>query len=316
MAVPTNTVTAFAAIGNREDLSDMIYNIDPSDTPFLSALKKVKASNPIHEWQTDSLRAGAANRKIEGDDVTASAFVPTVRLRNYCQLQTEGVSVSDTQSAANPAGRGGEFSYQVAKKMKELKLDMEFALVQNQASNDGGAGTGRASAGVESWLTTYTSVGSGTAQTTPGYVAGVVAAPTDSTITGAFTEASLKTVLANIYVNGGKPDTIMVPPGVKQTFSGFTGRVDVVNGGDVNKLVASVDVYQSDFGTLKIVPNREMRAKTALILDFDYLALATYRPVTVKPLARTGDAEKAYMSTEFCLQVSNQKASGKITDIS
>ena len=152
MAVPTNTVTTFSAIGNREDLANIIYDISPMDTPFLSQAAKSRASAVYHEWQTDALEAASANRKIEGDDATAATFVATTRVGNYCQISSKTISVSGTQRAVNAAGRADEFSYQLAKRGREIKRDMEFALTRNQGSSAGGTGTARSLASLESWL--------------------------------------------------------------------------------------------------------------------------------------------------------------------
>ncbi|MCA3169598.1 MAG: DUF5309 family protein, partial [Burkholderiales bacterium] len=125
MPAPTNTVTTFSAIGNREDLADIIYNISPMDTPFLSQAAKTRASAVYHEWQTDALEAAGANRRIEGDDATANTFVATTRVGNYCQISSKTISVSGTQRGVNAAGRADEFSYQLAKRGREIKRDME-----------------------------------------------------------------------------------------------------------------------------------------------------------------------------------------------
>ena len=143
MAVPSNTVTAHSAIGNREDLVDIIYDISPTETPFQSGISKNSAKAVYHEWQTDALEAAAANRQIEGDDSTANTFAATTRVGNYCQISKKVVSVSGTQRAVDSAGRADEYSYQVAKRGLEMRRDMQFALTQNQASSAGGAGTAR-----------------------------------------------------------------------------------------------------------------------------------------------------------------------------
>ena len=152
MTTPTNTVTTYSAIGNREDLASIIYDISPMDTPFLSQAAKSRASAVYHECQTDALDAAGANRQIEGDDATANTFVATTRVGNYCQISSKTISVSGTQRAVNPAGRADELSYQLAKRGREIKRDMEFALTRSQGSSAGGTGTARSLASLESWL--------------------------------------------------------------------------------------------------------------------------------------------------------------------
>jgi hypothetical protein len=318
MAVPTNTVTTFSAIGNREDLANIIYDISPMDTPFLSQAAKSRASAVYHEWQTDALEAAGANRKIEGDDATAATFVATTRVGNYCQISSKTISVSGTQRAVNAAGRADEFSYQLAKRGREIKRDMEFALTRNQGSSAGGTGTARSLASLESWLATNkTSVGTGTAQTTPGFSSGTVIAPTDSTVQGTFTRASLNDVIQKCWTEGGDPKIIMVGPFNKTVASSFANIATLyknVNPGQQGEILAGADLYVSDFGQHQIVPNRFQRDRTVLVLDMEYLGVATLRDMETMPLAKTGDADRTQLLTEFTLVVKNEKASGKVTD--
>lgn len=254
MALPTNTWSSFSAVGNREDLAEAIYDISPMDTPLASGISKVSASSVYHEWQSDTLRAAAANIALEGDDATGYTITPTTRLGNYCQISQETVVVSGTQRAVNTAGRRDEYTYQTLKSGNQLKRDMELALTQNQASSAGGIGTGRALASLESWLATNkTSVGTGTAQTTPGFSGGTVAAPTDSSVAGALTKASIDDVIQKCWTNGGAPDTIMCGPANRTNISGFTGistlQTTAESSGDI-ALIGGVDMYKSNFGIL------------------------------------------------------------------
>lgn len=318
MAVPTNTVLSFSAIGNREDLADIIYDITPTDTPFLSRASRNKASAVYHEWQTDALEAAGTNRKIEGDDATANTFVASTRVGNYCQISQKVLSVSGTQRAVSSAGRADEYSYQASKRGREIKRDMEYALVRNQASSAGGAGTARSLAGLESWLATNkTSVGTGTAQTTPGFASGTVVAPTDSSVAGSFTKASLDDVIQKCWTQGGDPKIIMVGPHNKTQASGFAGiatQYKDVKSSDRVTIIGSADAYASDFGEHMIIANRFQRDQTVLVLDMDYLGVSVLRDMKIEPLAKTGDSTKAMMTTEFTLEVKNQAASGKVTD--
>jgi len=318
MTAPTNTVTTYSAIGNREDLANIIYDISPMDTPFLSQAAKSRASAVYHEWQTDALEAAGANRKIEGDDATAATFVATTRVGNYCQISSKTISVSGTQRAVNPAGRADELSYQLAKRGREIKRDMEYALTRNQASSAGGTGTARSLASLESWLATNkTSVGTGTAQTTPGFSSGTVAAPTDSTVQGTFTRAALNDVIQKCWTEGGDPKIIMTGPFNKTIASGFSNIATLyknVAPGQQGEILAGADLYVSDFGQHQIVPNRFQRDRTVLVLDMEYLGVATLRDMETMPLAKTGDADRTQLLTEFTLVVKNEKASGKVTD--
>lgn len=319
MTVPANTVLTYSVTGNREDLADVIYDISPMDTPFLSEAAKYTADAVYHEWQTDSLDAAAANRQLEGDDATANTLSPTTRVGNYCQISSKVVQVSGTQRKVDSAGRADEFSYQVAKRGRELKRDMERALTQNQASSAGGAGTARSSASLESWLSTnYVSAGTGTAQTVPGFSSGTVAAPTDSTIAGTFVKADLDTAIQNCWTEGGDPKIIMVGPHNRTQISGFAGistlQTDAQAGQDVT-LMGAVDFYKSNFGTLKVVPNRFQRDETAFVLDMEYLGVSTLRNMEIDPLAKTGDSDKSLLICEYTLRVNNEAASAQVRDL-
>lgn len=319
MALPTNTITTYSVIGNRESLSDIIYSTSPTDTIFLSNVdRSAKATGKYHEWIVDDLAAAGSNAKLEGDDATAAALTAGVRVGNYCQISSKTVVVAGTQEAVDSAGNVGSMSYQIAKVAKELKRDMEYALVRNQASAAGGIGTARTSAGLESWLSSnYISVGTGTAQTTPGFSAGIVAAPTDSTIAGTFTEASLKSALLKAYNNGGNPTMLMVSARNKQVASAFTGIATQYkdNKNEPAAIVGAADIYISDFGQLSIVANRFMRDTTAIAVDFDYVKVAYLRDMQLHDLAKTGDAEKKQLLCEFTLQMSSEKAHCKVVDV-
>lgn len=320
MTVPTNTVTQYATVGDREDLTDMIYDISPTETPFMSGISRDSAKAVYHEWQTDALEAAASNLAIEGDDPTAKTFAATTRVGNYCQISQKTVIVSGTARAIDQAGRADELAYQVAKRGRELKRDMEFSLTQNQASSAGGAGTARALAGLESWLATNkTSDGvSASGATTPGFSSGTVAAPTDASTAGTFEKASLDAVIKECWTQGGDPTVIMVGPHNRTVVSGFTGISTLetrADGGSDVTLVGAVDFYKSNFGILKVVPNRFQRDATAFVLDMDYWCVSFLRPMQMDELAKTGDSEKRQMLCEFTLKSKNEASSGKITDL-
>lgn len=319
MTVASGTFQTFQAVGNREDLEDDIWDVSPTETPFANMIKKGKATATRHEWQTDALAAAATNANVQGDEAVINTVTPTVRLSNLCQILDKVVAVSGTQEVVDKAGRASEMARQTTKMMKELKRDLEYALIRNQASTAGAAGTAATLASVESWLATNkTSVGSGTAQTTPGYASGSVAAPTDSTAAGTLTEAHLKATIAQIWAAGGDPTVIMVGPKTKQkisTFSGVATRFRNVPEGRQAQIISGVDLYVSDFGEHKIIPNRFMRDQNVLLLDMDYWELARLRPTQAWPLAKTGDSDKKQMLMEVTLVSRNELASGKITDI-
>lgn len=311
MALPTSTFSTYTAIGNREDLIDKIYKTSPTETPLLSQMERVKATAVNHEWQTQALEAAdTSNAVLEGDDAITNAATPTVRLGNIAQISDKVPRVSGTQQAVDHAGRGNEMDYQIALKTQELKIDMEAILFgTNQAKNSGAAATARTTASVLSWLKTNTSE----AGTDPSAADGT-ATRTDGT-QRAFTEAFLKTVLQSAWTNGGKPDTIAAGGFNKQVFSTFTGRSTPMEESKSKKIVASVDVYEGDFGTQKVMACRNIRTRDVLVLDMDMWALATLRNMKMKDLAVTGDSQRVQIIAEYALEARNEKSSGGIFDL-
>jgi hypothetical protein len=313
MALPTNTFPTYSAIGNREDLSDMIYRIDPTDTPFMSAAEREKASAVNHEWQTQALASvNTSNAVLEGDDAVTDAVTVTVRLGNICQISDKVARVSGTQQAVEHAGRDNEMAYQEMLKGLELKRDMESILVgTNQAKNAGAAATARTTASVLSWIKTNTSKAGSDPSAADG-----TGTRSDGT-QRAFTEAQLKTVLAAIWESGGKPDTIYTGSFNKQVFSTFTGRSTPMEQASSKKIVASVDAYESDFGKLKVVPNRFQRSRDVLVLQSEMWAVAYLngRKMVSINLAKTGDSERRQILSEYNLVARNEKSSGGVFDL-
>lgn len=324
MAVPAGTYQAFSAVGIREDFTDRIYDISPTETPFLTMCKRVDASNPSnHEWQRDALTAAnTANAQIEGDDASNGTSTPTTRLKNPLQISSKYAIVSGSNNAANHAGANKQMAYQLMKRTQELKRDMEAILTANHGSSAGGTGTARQLAAAEAWLSVNrTSLGTGTAQSTPGYVTstGLVTAPTDSTVAGTFVVSALKAVIRACWTNGGSPSVIMTGPFNKTQVSGFTGIATLYREASATangtRIIGAADVYVSDFGEHRIVPNRFMRDQTCLVLDMDYWAVAYLRKFEQIEIARTGDSLKRMVLSEYTLECRTELASGKVTDL-
>jgi hypothetical protein len=310
-APPTNTFETFAAIGNREDLTDVIYNISPTDTPGISSFETTEATATLHEWQTDSLAAASATNQVEeGLDATTDAVTVTVRLTNDCEISDKVPRVSGTQQAVMKAGRGDELEYQIAKMAKELKTDMEKSVFKNTAKTAGSSGTARVLGGVPTWLTSNLSEGSG-ATTSTGLGANARTGGTER----AYTEVMLKEVLRECFDNGGDPDKIHVGAFNKQTMSGFAGNATREVGAADRQLYAAIDIYDSDFGELQIVPNRFSGNGTAFILQSDLWAIAYLRQFQLHSLAKTGDSERKQLLVEYTLESRNQKGSGAVYDL-
>ena len=311
MAIVANTYTSYDTIGIREQLDDMIYNIAPTDTPFMSGIKKGKAQNIYFEWQTDTLAAAANNAQLDGDDVASfTAVVPTSRIGNRTQISRKVFLVSATEQAILKAGRKDEVAYLTALKIKELKRDQETALTQNTTAVTGTTGVARQTRGLEGWVATNSSLGVGGANPNPG----TNTAPTDGT-QRAFSETILRAGLLAAFTAGGNPDTLMVGPGNRQVVSTFTGNATRFKKAEDSTLNSTISVYISDFGELKVVPNRFQRNRTAFALQMDMWELMMLRSYDTVELAKTGDADKRMIVVEYGLKANQEAASAALRDL-
>ena len=323
----TTTYQTVRQVGRREDLNDDIADISPEETPFYTTVAEGPPATQVKvEWQTDALASASATGLVEGADAAYLTATPTARIGNFTQINGKAVIVSETANAVSTAGRAEELAYQVAKRGRELKRDLETALTQNRASNAGASATARAAASFEAWITTNDSRGSGgaTAGAQGGYTAaGTVTAATDASSSGqrTFTEARLKSVIRLCWASGGQPTTIMVGPVNKQrasAFSGITTKYTDFNNPNTpaqNAIVAAADIYLSDFGKLTVVPNRFSRERSALLIDWKYWKMSWLRKIKLRPLAKTGDAEKRQLICEWTLISRNEAASGILADL-
>lgn len=314
MAQPTNTFDSYDAVGIKEDLSDVIYNVTPEETPFYSKSKKSKASNTFVEWQTDTLRASAANAHIEGDATTANARSATSRLGSYTQIFKNAVVVPDTDEGLSKAGRGREIAYQVLKTAKEQKLDIEKALFDNNARVAGNGSTARELAGAPAWLITNTSFGANEGADPTGD--GTDARTDETTTLLAFSQARFDSVMQSIWEEGGKPDTVYLSAFQMNVALGFTGnnnqRSTVQAGGE--RVIKSLAVYVTPWGTVEFMPSRENRSRDVFIMQDNMWEVAVLRPTKNVELAKTGDNTTRQVVTELTLKCLNEKASGGIFD--
>jgi len=295
MAIPTNTRETYGAVGIREDLSNIIYNISPEDTPFMSSIGKSSCDNTYFEWQIDALDGGADNFHVEGDDATAIAVTEPERVGNYTQISSKTVRSSGTAEAVDFAGRKSTQAYQMAKRAKELKLDMEHMLLAlNTAPTAGSSGTARKTGSVGAWITSN--------------VIAASAAPD---------EADIRAMMEQCWEAGAKPTVLMCDGVIKQQISALSQSVSELRTAANDKspayVVAAVDIYVSDFGNLQMVPNRLMPASTAYFLDYEYWDIAYLRPFMTHDIARTGDSVAQQLLVEFGLRSKNEEANGKIT---
>lgn len=318
MTIAGNTFTSYSAKGIREELADIIYNVSPTETPFITKAARGKISNTFFEWQTDALAtASTANAQLEGDDITSyDAVTPTVRLGNYAQIARKTAVVSDTQDALDLAGRKEELAYQITKKSAELKRDVASQLLDNIACVAGNTTMARVTGSLLAFI--KTNVDKASDGTVPVYTT----TPSDVWTNGtqrAFTETILKNVMQQCFTSGANVTDLLVGAWVKQVASAFAGiaalRMNMTTA-KAASVIGSADVYLSDFGELRITANRFQRGRDAFFLDYDYVSVDYLRPFSQKPLAKTGDAEKRLIVVEYGLRVKNEKALGVAVDLS
>lgn len=314
MATVTGQLKDASIVGKPRDLMGMIFDIAPTDTPFLSMCGKSSASQTLHEWQTDDLAAPGENSRVEGAETTVFQASMTEELNNKTQILSKAVNVSGTAQAVDQAGVDDQYARQLARRTKELKKDLEYALMQNKLARADNGTNGRLMTGLPCWLKTSVDLGDGGAVATDSAVAteGTLRVPT---------EAMLKQVLADIYTEGGNPETVMMAPDIRVTMS------EILNGGatrmenvDKQKVTATIDVYVSDFGTVKLVPNRVQAnvpysQNCAFVLDPDYWKVAYLRGFKEEKLAKTGDSDKSHILVECTLEARQPKSSGMIADL-
>ena len=304
MAQPTNTYDSYDGVNSiREDLADVIFNISPTETPFMSNASKGTAKNTLHEWQTDSLADVAVNAQIEGDDYTGQARSATSRLTNYTQISSKSVTISGTDDAVDNAGMNTQMAYQLAKMGKEIKRDMENAMIGiEQAKVAGNATTARKSASVGTWygpasgINNYSKNGSPSAVPV-GTGATAIAGGTNRT----YTEALLTAGLLQAFTLGGEPDTVLMSPSHKQLASAFNGVATKYKDASDKVSIGTTDIYVSDFGEVAFVPDRFQNANRVDILQTDMWSVDFLRGFQTTDLAKTGDSEKKLLLAEWTL---------------
>lgn len=274
-------------------------------------LRKKKCSSTKFEWQSDSLATAANNAQIEGDDVTYAALAVTTRWDNYTQISTKPFIVSRTQEVVDKAGRKSEINYQSIKRGKEIKRDAEVAILQNTTYVAGASGTARQTRGMEGWIATNCSVGAtGTAP-----VPSTNTAPGDGT-DRAISETLVKGRMQAVYEQGGNARVLLVTPSHKTSVSAFVGnatRFEEV--GSAGKLYSAVDVYVTDFGPLKVVPDRFLRSSVCFLVDPDEVAFRELDSIKRHDMAKTSDGDKFLITWEYGLEVTNEAAHAQIRDL-
>jgi hypothetical protein len=324
MATIANTFVTTQAVGNREELSDVVSRITPEDTPIYSIIEKGKCVSVHPEWETDDLAAPASNIVPEGEEYNFDAITPPVRMGDYTQIMRKDWIISNTQEVVSEAGNVQKRKYQKLKKGVEIRKDVEFALVTNQASVGGAT---RQLGSLPTWITTNVSRGSGGSNGGYNTGTGLTVAPTNGT-QRAYTKALTDTVMQQGYTSGANYRHLFVSPYVKSVFVTFmsdtnvaTFRYAVSKGGSKNTIVANADYYEGPFGTIMVHPDRVMatsatEARNALFLDPDMVEFLWLRKIQEdKGLAKTGDSDKGVIIGEGTLKVKNEKGLGVIADL-
>lgn len=319
MALVDGTFTTYDAKGLREDLENAIYDISPEETPFISSIARKKISAKTHEWQTDSLASAiTTNAQLEGDDASFTTPAATTRVGNYAQIMTKTCIIAGTEEAVDKAGRTSEMAFQIAKRGAELKRDMEKTMLDNIGGGAGTIGAARTMATMGAWIKTNDKFESGGAS--PTYTSGVPAAARTDTTQAAYTETMAKAVFSLCYTSGANPKVMMVGPWNKAVVSGFSGvatrNFDLSNVSPrPTAVIGAIDVYVSNFATVRVIPNRHQRDRDAWFLDWEMLAIRTLRPMFTEPIAKTGDAIKRALVWEGTLQVKNEAGLGLAADL-
>lgn len=311
MAVPSGTLQTYQSSNNAEDVSEIIYNVSPFDTPLFSMAKKGSAEATYTEWPIESLAAvDTNNANIEGDDATIDTSTTPTRVGNYCQLMDKAMSISTTQQAIKKYGVPDEWAHQKVKRGKDLKKDFEAICLLNQARVVGAAGTAQKMRGLPSWITTNDSRGAGGAD------GSASAAATDGTQRD-FTEALFRSVIIQCATTANEMPTVVM--------AGITGRANLSSqlSGNTTKfkdmqdgvLNASITVYRSDFGDLKLVPNRWQRERDMFFINPKYIEMRMLENMQFVELARNGLARKGQLWMNGTLAVLNEAAHGVLADL-
>ena len=295
------TYTTYDQVGKAEDVSDIITDITPTDTPLYSSIRTESISARIHEWQEDSLAAAADNKAVEGADPSMATLSATTLRTNNTQIFTKAFQVSATADAIKTYGRAKETAYQLGKALKEIKRDVERSYVGiDNAAVAGNSSTARELASVTQQIASGNTKDAG------------------SNSTDALTEAKILETHQAVYTAGGDPSLFMIKPADSTIVAGFTaasGRNRTFND-KTTQLTAVVDILVNPFGTLNVVLNRHQLTTHAFLLDPTMWRTCVLRPFSRTLLSKTGDSDKHFVVGEITLKHMNFSADGMITGLS
>lgn len=332
MAAPGDIGTYGFGLGtgtgaNREDLLDLITNIDPWDTPFVTQAPKTRANGIVHQWLTETLAATSTAGAIEGDDWTFNtATTRPVRENNICMILRKDIMVSESQRSVNSAGFQDAYQREIAKATREIARNLETILFASQAATStaavsGGTATARTLKNFQSFLTASSTAG---VMTLTGLLDG------GSATAGTLNSAGFNDALQRVYTNGANPEQVYVSPTVKRLISQFTVTNENRNIAAVDKkLVSAVDFWLSDFGVIQVVMDRWIPQSTNVstasasatdtrgnmfFLTRSMNRIAFLRPVMHSLIGKRGDSVAGMVVGEMTLEVlypgSNIRVSG------
>lgn len=318
MTVPANTGKTFDYTTIREDLENIVYKLSPTETPIFQAVgRKGDFENTFHEWSTvDLAAADETNKELEGGDVSNDAPTTAIRLGNYSQIMDKVCQVSTTAQKVKAAGSVQTMAKQILYKTQEIKRDMEKRLLCNLPAVPGAAATPRETAGLGAFLRTNVDRGAGGVN--PTLSGGTSGYPNAGPVNGTqrqFSEDLLAGVLQSVWEQGGNATMIVVGGFNKRVASTFAGNASRFKKAEDKKLVASIEVYEGDFGQLQVVPSRNTVTRQAVVLDPDYVEVGWLQAMYNFDLAKTGHSDRRAVATEWGVVVGNEKAHGLVADL-
>ena len=282
----------YQAVGNKEDVSDIITNISPYDTPLFSKIGKTKATSTTHEWLEDELGQPMENKNPEGYTYSTANVNPRQRQNNYTQIMHRGIQVTDTQEVVLKYGVRSEMAYQMQKALKELAFDCEQALITQDTKTLGtSVADTRQFGGLPYWVVTN-----------------VFAAPG-----GNLTFDLVNNALEQTWNEGGKPSMLLVSPRNKRIISTFTaGHTKFMDGNKTKKLTQVISVLETDFGVLQCVTDRFMPNNVVYGLSPEYMKKAFLRPFKTGDMPKANDMQRKYVNGEWTLEMRAEKAHFKL----
>jgi len=305
--------------GNREDLTDIMWDISPTETPGITALGKTKATAISHDWLTDSLEDAAENINIEGADAEPVKAASRIRLANYTQILKKWAVVTGTQEKVlKGGGVKSEMAYQVGRRMKALKRDAEFNIFGRNTGKVAGSDVlERKFGSFLSYMDNYVGEGDlagksyfGAADSTPPAGNGDVTGYSQGTPEALDEDAKFKPALEQLWNQSGGNENIIALCGSHQrgVISSFSGVGTRYTSTDDKRLVNSIDVYDGDYHTVTVTPDRFCLQDAVFLIDGEYAKTADLRAIHSYDLAKNGDSYRKEITWEFTLEIGNPRA--------